>query len=164
MPKAAAYDLFVLIDADIPEERRTQIVQSVRDQIDAGAGTLKGDADWGVRKLAFEIGHRGEAQYHLFQLEAEPELLGRLRHSLAIEDGVVRHRILRLDKGAPEKVPKLAPTASRQPAPLTEQPAEQPEPEPAPEGPRAEPAEPAAAEPGESQTAAAEDAEQPGPV
>jgi small subunit ribosomal protein S6 len=147
-------------------------VQGVRDQIDAGAGTLKGDADWGVRKLAFEIGHRGEAQYHLFQLEAEPDLLGRLRHSLAIEDGVIRHRIMRLDKGAPDKVPRLAPPASRQPEPPAEEPPEKPEPAPeepqaemansAPEEPQAETTDSAPEQPDEPQAGAAEDPEQAG--
>lgn len=147
MPKESAYDLLVLLDADAPEERRAQIVQSVRSQIDGGAGTLKSDADWGVRKLAFEIGHRSEAQYHLFQLEAKAELLDQLRHMLAIEDGVMRHRILRLDKGAPEKAPVIAQAAPRpaepaadegEEAPGEERPAEQPAEqatEPAPEQP-----------------------------
>ena len=35
-------------------------------------GTLKGDADWGMRRLAYEIDHRPEAHYHLFQFEATP--------------------------------------------------------------------------------------------
>lgn len=148
MPKAAAYDLFVLIDSDAPEEQRAQIVQGVKDQIDSGEGTLKGDADWGVRKLAFEIDHRSEAQYHLFQLEAEPELLSRLRHSLAIEDGVIRHRIMRLEKGAPEKVPKLSPPPSRQPEPSAEE--------------QAQPAAPAAEAPSEQAEQANPPAEAPG--
>jgi|SRR5688572_4849573 small subunit ribosomal protein S6 len=114
MPAKAAYDLFVLIDADAPEERRAQILEGVKKQIDAGeGGALKGDADWGVRKLAYEIGHRSEAYYHLFQIEAGPELLKQLEHSLAIDDAVLRHRIIRLSRGAPEQPPE-PPPSSRQ--------------------------------------------------
>jgi small subunit ribosomal protein S6 len=68
---APAYDLFVLLDPETPEDRRTELVAQVRSQIDSGA-TLKGDADWGMRRLAYEIDHRGEAQYHLFQFHASP--------------------------------------------------------------------------------------------
>ena len=152
MPKEPAYDLIVLLDAEAPEERRSQLIQQVQSQIEAGAGTLKGDADWGVRKLAFEIGHRTEAHYHLFQLEAKPELLGQLRHMLAIEDGVIRHRIIRLTKGAPEKAPTLAPQA-RQPEPVRDDPSEQePAPEPAVEQ-ALEPAVEQASEPAAEQVA-----------
>jgi small subunit ribosomal protein S6 len=135
MPKEAAYDLLVLLDAEAPEERRNQLIQQIQSQIEAGAGTLKSDADWGVRKLAFEIGHRTEAHYHLFQLEARPELLGQLRHMLAIEDGVIRHRIIRLTKGAPEKAPSLSPQAPRQPEPVRDDPSPEQagDPEPAAE-------------------------------
>jgi small subunit ribosomal protein S6 len=135
MPKEAAYDLLVLLDAEAPEERRNQLVQQIQSQIEAGAGTLKSDADWGVRKLAFEIGHRTEAHYHLFQLEAKPELLGQLRHMLAIDDGVIRHRIIRLTKGAPEKAPSLSPQAPRQPEPVRDDPSPEQagDPEPAAE-------------------------------
>jgi small subunit ribosomal protein S6 len=117
MPAKAAYDLFVLIDADAPEERRAQILEGVKKQIDAGeGGALKGDAEWGVRKLAYEIGHRSEAYYHLFQIEAGPELLKQLEHSLAIDDAVLRHRIIRLSRGAPDRPPE-PPPSSRQSAP-----------------------------------------------
>jgi small subunit ribosomal protein S6 len=101
----SAYDLLVLVDADAPEERRAQILDAIRKQIAAGEGELKSDVDWGVRKLAFEIAHRGDAYYHLFQLEAQPELLSQLEHSLAIDDAVLRHRIIRLPKGVPDKPP-----------------------------------------------------------
>jgi small subunit ribosomal protein S6 len=119
VPEKSAYDLFVLIDADAPEERRAQILDAVKKQIDSGGGELKGDLDWGVRKLAFEIAHRGDAYYHLFQLEAGSELLGQLEHSLAINDAVLRHRIIRLPKGVPDKPPPQpspSPPRSAQPA------------------------------------------------
>jgi ribosomal protein S6 len=86
MANQPAYDLLVLIDADAPEERRTTVLEGIRKQI-SGGGELKSDVEWGVRKLAFEIAHRGDAYYHLFQLEAQPELLTQLEHSLAIGSG-----------------------------------------------------------------------------
>jgi len=106
--KTSAYDLMVLIDADVPEDRRAAIVAEIKRQIDSG-GRLTGDAEWGVRKLAFEIEHRPEAYYHLFQLEAGSDLLDQLRHMLAIDDAVLRHRIIRLPKGAPETAPQPGP-------------------------------------------------------
>jgi small subunit ribosomal protein S6 len=120
VPDRPAYDLFVLIDADAPEERREQILEAIKKQIDSGDGELKADVDWGVRKLAFEIAHRGDAYYHLFQLEARPELLNQLEHSLAIDDAVLRHRIIRLSKGVPASPPRPSPSTPR-PAPVVDE-------------------------------------------
>lgn len=113
-----AYDLFVLIDPEVPDERRAGMVDEVRKRISAGDGSLKGDVEWGTRKLAYEIKHRSDAYYHLFQFEGPAELLRTLDRALAIEDGVLRHRILRLPKGAPDEPPK--PPAPRHAEPVRE--------------------------------------------
>ena len=108
MPKPAAYDLFVLLDLESPDERRAGVIDQVRRQIQE-RGDLKGDVDWGSRKLAYEIDHRGEAQYHLFQFEATSDLLSELDRSLSIEDAVIRHRIIRLPGEAPTRRPSPRP-------------------------------------------------------
>jgi small subunit ribosomal protein S6 len=113
MAEIPAYDLLVLLDPEVPEERRTAVVEQVKRQIDSGEATLKGDADWGMRRLAFEIDHRREAQYHLFQLEATGEVLKELDRSLSIDDSVLRHRIIRLPGEAPEVTPRPPEEAPR---------------------------------------------------
>ena len=115
MAPTPAYDLLVLLDPEVPEERRTALVQQIKQQIDSGDATLKGDADWGMRRLAFEIDHRREAQYHLFQFEAAPDLLTQLNRSLSIDDSVLRHRIIKLPGEAPEVTPRPAEEAPRRP-------------------------------------------------
>jgi small subunit ribosomal protein S6 len=151
----SAYDLLVLVDADAPEERRAQILDAIRKQIAAGEGELKSDVDWGVRKLAFEIAHRGDAYYHLFQLEAQPELLSQLEHSLAIDDAVLRHRIIRLPKGVPDKPPPSPSPSTPRPQPVDEQASapeaapEASEPPQVPDTPEAETSESPAAAPQE---------------
>jgi small subunit ribosomal protein S6 len=102
---AAAYDLFVLLDPEVPEDRRTAVVERVKSQIGSGGATLKGDADWGMRRLSYEIDHRREAQYHLFQFEGSADVLTQLDRALSIEDAVLRHRIIRLPGEAPETTP-----------------------------------------------------------
>jgi len=123
MAEKAAYDLMVLIDPELPEETRAQLIDGIGKQIESGSGVLKGHADWGVRKLTFEIRHRTEASYQLFQIEANPELLGQLDHSLKIQDAVLRHRVIRLSKGAPETPPTPGPPA-RQATPTEHEPPE----------------------------------------
>jgi small subunit ribosomal protein S6 len=111
MSEKASYDLMVLFDPEAPEERRTELVTRIRGQIESGA-TLKGDADWGMRKLAYEIDHRTEAQYHLYQFESAPDLLATLDRGLSIDDAVLRFRIIRLPGDAPEQTPAAPPQTS----------------------------------------------------
>jgi small subunit ribosomal protein S6 len=97
---ARLYDLTVLIDPNAPEEQRSSAISEVEKMISSG-GELVGAHDWGTRRMAYEIDHRPEAEYRLFQFEGENDLLERLRHSLKIMDGVLRFRIIRLKPGSP---------------------------------------------------------------
>ena len=98
---ARLYDLTLLLDPEAPEERRNAILGNIQQAIEAG-GTMIGVHDWGQRKMTFEIDHRPEAEYHLFQFEAnDNSLLERLDHNLKITDGVLRFRIIRLKPGMP---------------------------------------------------------------
>ena len=101
---ARLYDLMLLIDPNAPNGRQDQVVREVQSMIES-AGTIVGSHDWGERRMAYEIDHRPEAQYHLFQFEGENELLDRLQHQLKIMDGVLRFRIIRLKPGMPTPPP-----------------------------------------------------------
>jgi small subunit ribosomal protein S6 len=97
----ALYDLMLLLDPNAPEERQNEVLRNVESTIQSG-GTPVGHHDWGIRRMAYEIDHRPEAAYHLFQFETDQrELLERLDHSLKIADGVLRFRIIRLKPGSP---------------------------------------------------------------
>ena len=106
---ASLYDLMLMLDPEAPEERQAEILGGVRSAIESG-GSLVGAHDWGLRRMAFEIDHRPEAAYHLFQFEGGNDLLERLNHTLKITDGVLRFRIIRLRPGSP---PPPRPDAGR---------------------------------------------------
>ena len=105
---ARLYDLMLLIDAAAPEDRRREIVGEVESMLNSG-GSIVGAHDWGSRKITFEIDHRPEAAYHLFQFEAENDLLDQLNHRLKITDGVLRFRIIRQTAGSPPPPPSAEP-------------------------------------------------------
>jgi small subunit ribosomal protein S6 len=96
---AGQYDLMLMLDPNAPEGRHDQILGDVENAVAAG-GSLIGRHDWGLRRMTFEIDHRPEAQYFLYQFEGGNELLERLGHMLKITDGVLRFRIIKLKAGA----------------------------------------------------------------
>ena len=139
-----------------------------------------------MRKLAYEIRQRTEADYRFFRFETESPLLDELDHNLKITDGVLRFRIFKVDPDSPviEPPPPVSLASSapsrgggprrgpgrgrddyeqREPAPAAPAPAPA-----APPAPPAEPAQPAAAPAAEpaaapaAEPAPAESAEQPG--
>jgi small subunit ribosomal protein S6 len=110
------YDLMLMLDPNVPDDRHREILGNVNSAIE-GKGNLVGQHDWGMRRMAFEIDHRADAAYHLFQFEAEGELLDQLDNTLKITDGVLRHRIIKVKPGTPPPpTPRPdAPRAAREP-------------------------------------------------
>jgi small subunit ribosomal protein S6 len=102
------YELILMLDPEAPDERREQIVAEARSRIE-GAGNLKHDTGWGMRKLAYEIRQRTEADYRFFRFASDPPLLESLDHDLKIADGVLRFRIFKVDPRSPVIIPP-APT------------------------------------------------------
>ena len=96
-----------MLDPDVPDERRDQIADETRKRIESG-GTLKHDSSWGMRKLAYEIRQRTEADYRLFRFGGESGVLDDLNHNLRIADGVLRFRIFKVDPSSPAIVPPPA--------------------------------------------------------
>jgi len=106
-----------MLDPGPDEAGRDSLAQDVKSRIE-GKGTLKHENKWGLRKMAYEIDQRTEADYRWFRFEAPSELLDELNHNLKIADGVLRFRIFKVDLDAPVMVPPAvaapAPGASRE--------------------------------------------------
>jgi small subunit ribosomal protein S6 len=160
------YELVLMLDAGQDSSSRDALAQQAKAQIE-GAGTLKHENNWGLRKLAYEIAQRNEADYRWFRFEATPDLLQDLDHNLKITDGVLRFRIFKVDPDAPVMVPPATaapgPDSSRDrpPGPPRSAPQRAPVAEAAPaetaaEPAAAEPAPEAAPEPAAEEAAPAE--------
>lgn len=98
--EAPIYDLNLLLESALEEDRREKILADVETMI-VQQGELLGSHDWGVRPTAYEVRKHTDASYHLIQFHATRPLLEALQHSLKITDGVVRHRVIKLKPGTP---------------------------------------------------------------
>jgi small subunit ribosomal protein S6 len=94
------YELVLMLDPEVPDERREEIAVSARRRIEEGA-TLKQERTWGTRKMQYEIEQRNEADYRFFRFENGKGVLDDLNHNLRITDGVLRFRIYKVDPRAP---------------------------------------------------------------
>jgi small subunit ribosomal protein S6 len=89
-----------MLDPEAPDERRDEIASEARQRIES-SGSLTAEKAWGMRKLAYEIRQRTEADYRFFRFETESPLLDELDHNLKITDGVLRFRIFKVDPESP---------------------------------------------------------------
>lgn len=98
------YELVLMLDPQQDTPAREALADEARKQIEA-AGALKHENNWGLRKMAYEINQRTEADYRWFRFEAPVELLEKLDHNLKIADGVLRFRTFKVDPDSPVMVP-----------------------------------------------------------
>ena len=101
----AEYELVLMLDPEAPDERREAIADDARKRINSN-GEVKHDTSWGMRKMAYEIEQRTEADYRFFRFESGgTPLLDELNHNLRIADGVLRFRLFKVDPRNPVIVP-----------------------------------------------------------
>jgi small subunit ribosomal protein S6 len=113
---APEYELVLMLDPEVGDDRRDQIAVEARRRIE-DAGELKQERSWGLRKMAYEINQRTEADYRFFRFEKGGSVLDELNHNLKITDGVLRFRIFKVDPRAPviDPPPPISLTATASP-------------------------------------------------
>lgn len=89
------YEILLMLDPELPEDRQEEIVTRVRENIERSGGNWGANDVWGRRRLAYEIDHKAEGVYHLLTFTAEPEALAEVSRVLKITDGVMRHLAVR---------------------------------------------------------------------
>ena len=111
------YEIMLLLDPELAEERANEIIQRIRDSVEGAGGTWDGHEPWGRRRLAYEIGHTSEAVYHLLLFTSPVDTLDEITRVLKITDGVVRHGAYRRVEGSThQKAPAQAPAPAPQAA------------------------------------------------
>ena len=106
------YEILLLLDPDLSEEKQAEIVTRTRELIEKGGGSVERHDVWGRRKLAYEIDHKSDGSYHLLLFSAAPETLDEVSRVLKIDDNVMRHMATRRPQGGPgEPLPVGAPAS-----------------------------------------------------
>ncbi len=106
------YEILLMLDPDLAEEKQAEVVARVRELIEKGGGTFHRHDAWGKRKLAYEIDKKGDGIYHLLLFSAAPATLDEISRVLKIDDAVMRHMATRRPEGGPsEPLPVGAPAS-----------------------------------------------------
>ena len=103
------YEILLMLDPELPEERQTEIVTRAREAIERDGGKFEAHEPWGRRRLAYEIDHKSEGSYHLLTFATEPSTLEEISRVLKITDGVMRHLAVRRVQGGTTRPPEPMP-------------------------------------------------------
>ncbi len=91
-----AYELMVIFDSGLDDLAIDDQVKSVTTQIGTRGGAVAATDRGGRRRFAYEIDHRTEGYYVVWELTADGADLEALERSLRLADEVVRHKLVRL--------------------------------------------------------------------
>ena len=90
------YEVMIILDAGLEEDAIRAIVDRATQIVTNRGGTVEKVERWGKRRFAYEIKHKSEGYYAVFNLVAEPGALDDFERSLRLADDVVRHKLIRL--------------------------------------------------------------------
>jgi small subunit ribosomal protein S6 len=86
----------VIIHGDSDDAAVDAAITRVSEQIVARKGEIKSTDRWGRRRFAYEIEHKHEGSYVVFEVLAEGGDLDDLERQLRLADDIVRHKLIRL--------------------------------------------------------------------
>lgn len=98
------YELILMLDPQSEDDAREKVATDAKSKLES-KGEIVHEANWGTRKMAYEIDKRGEADYRFYRFTGGKDLLDDLNHSLRITDGVLRFRIFTVDADSPTTTP-----------------------------------------------------------
>ncbi len=85
------YEILLMLDPDLADERQEEIVKRTRDLVETAGGTWGSQDVWGRRKLEYPIDKKTDGVYHLLSFTAPAETLDEISRVLKIDDAVMRH-------------------------------------------------------------------------
>lgn len=101
------YEVMVILDVELEDEDVRKLVDRVVETVRSRGGTPGAVNHWGRRSFAYEMKHRSEGYYVLIEASAEPEVMAEVHRVLALEDAVLRHKVIRQpDKPAVRSRPR----------------------------------------------------------
>ena len=89
------YELAVVVNAKIEDDARTATIEKVKEYITRFGGTITNVAEWGKKRLAYEIQKMREGYYYFIQFESDSSCPAEVEKSVRIMENVIRFLCVR---------------------------------------------------------------------
>jgi len=100
------YETVFIMTPVLSDEQAKETVQKFRKLLTDKGAQMKHEEDWGLKKLAYPIQKKTTGFYHLFEFEAEGNLVSELEVKYKRDERVIRFLTVSLDKYGVEFVEK----------------------------------------------------------
>ena len=91
-----AYELMIIIDSDVESADVEAVVTRVAGMITGEGAVIASTDNWGRREFAYEIDHKNEGTYVVWEIVTETAGLPSTERRLRIANDIVRHKLFRL--------------------------------------------------------------------
>ncbi len=103
------YEVMVILDAGLEDDATRAAIDRTTELVRSRGGTVGRVDRWGKRRFAYELHHRWEGYYVVFEVSSTPEVMAELDRVLSLAEEVIRHKIVRVpDKVAGRRAPAAA--------------------------------------------------------
>ncbi|MBO0886624.1 MAG: 30S ribosomal protein S6 [Acidimicrobiales bacterium] len=90
------YEVVVIFDASLEEDALRAVIDRVTAVVQAGGGISREVVHWGRRRFAYELAHRWDGYYVVFEITAEPPVVAEIDRMLSLADEAIRHKVVRV--------------------------------------------------------------------
>ena len=94
-----AYELMIIVDSDVDDTEIPAVITRTEALLTEEGGRIVSTDNWGRRRFAYEINHKVEGTYVVWEIVTESAGLPTTERQLRLADDIVRHKLFRL----PEK-------------------------------------------------------------
>ncbi len=91
------YELTVIINQNLAEDKRIAFITKVTDLVKKAKGKITATNEWGKKPLAYPIKKETIGYYLNLKMELEPEAAVDLEKKIKLEETIIRHLMLRKD-------------------------------------------------------------------
>ena len=93
------YETMFILSTELSKEQIAETVEKFTNLITNNGGQVDKVAEWGKRRLAYEINKVREGYYVLVNFTAEPAVSKELERIFKISEDVLRYNVIRLEEG-----------------------------------------------------------------
>lgn len=87
-----------IINPETGEDEATRLIESLQHTVTDQGGTITKNENMGRRALAYEIDHKREGVYVLFEVEGTGREIAELERRMRVSDQIVRYITVRVDE------------------------------------------------------------------
>ena len=92
------YELTFVVNAKIEDDERAAVVDKCKALIERFGGTITNVAEWGKRRLAYEIQKMKEGFYYIVQFDAPTTAPAEIESRIRIMDNVMRYLVVKREE------------------------------------------------------------------